>query len=553
MRKGTGDEREQGGIGRWARRHAPSLRAVAVAVIVLGLASIARTLPIGPMVESLSGWVRGLGAWGPAVFVLIYVVAVVALLPASALTIAAGAIFGLATGTIVVSIGSTIGAALAFLIARHLARDVVARRVRRYPRFEAIDRAVGSGGWKIVALLRLSPAVPFNLQNYLYGLTRIGFWPCVLTSWAAMLPGTLMYVYLGHAGRAGLEAASGGRTRSPAEWALLGVGLAATVVVTVYVTRMARKALREQSTLTSDPPDSPGSGSEPMPSSTRGTAILGGIALVVLALAGYVQARPGAIERLLLRLAGPPRVVLREAYPASPSGPHLDHSELDGLLRMHVSEGGWVDYVGLKRDAGRLDSYLRRVGDAPFDAMGRDEKLALLINAYNAFTLKLIVEHYPIDSIRSIPSGERWDAKRWKVGPYTWSLNQIENEQIRPRFREPRIHFALVCAAVGCPPLRSEAYAADRIDEQLEDQARYIHTHDRWFRTDGKLATVWLTALYKWYSGDFEQVAGSAIAYAARYVPGLRDALGSGRRPEVRWLDYDWSLNAIENRPGDER
>ena len=116
-------------------------------------------------------------------------------------------------GTIIVSLASTTGAALAFVIARYLARDSVARWVRRSPRFEAIDRAIGEEGWKIVALLRLSPAVPFNLQNYLYGLTKIRFWPCVLTSWAAMLPGTLMYVYLGVVGRAGLEAASGGRAR----------------------------------------------------------------------------------------------------------------------------------------------------------------------------------------------------------------------------------------------------------------------------------------------------------------------------------------------------
>jgi hypothetical protein len=96
--------------------------------------------------------------------------------------------------------------------------------------------------------------------------------------------------------------------------------------------------------------------------------------------------------------------------------------------------------------------------------MGRNEKLALLINAYNAFTLKLIVERLPVQSILDIPAAERWDAVRWKVGGQVWSLKQIEHEQIRPKFTEPRVHFALVCAAVGCPPLRNEAYDASRLD-----------------------------------------------------------------------------------------
>ncbi len=532
-------------------RLAPTIRTAAIVVILLSLALITRTLPFGKMVEALSNWVQGLGVWGAIVYGLIYIAAVVGLLPASVLTLAAGAIFGLVLGTIVVSLGSTIGAALAFLIARHLARDAVARQVRRYPRFEAIDRAVGSGGWKIVAMLRLSPAVPFNLQNYLYGLTRIGFWPCVLTSWVAMLPGTVMYVYLGYAGRAGLEAASGGRTRSPAEWAILVVGLIATVVVTVYVTRLARKALREQGNLASNSVAVADETGKPALSKASrrgwGTVILSLVALGTMTLAVDVQATPGFIEGLLQRLAGPPRVVLREAYAANPSGPHFDHTDFDELLRRHVSEGGAVDYAGLKQDEVKLKSYLSRIADAPFDALGRDEKLALLINAYNAFTIQLIIDHYPIDSIRSIPSAERWDAVRWKVGPHTWSLNQIEHEQIRPKFREPRVHFALVCAAVGCPPLRGEAYLPRRIDEQLDDQANYVHSHDRWVRFDSESNTLKLTSLYKWYGGDFEQVAGSLPVYVSHYLPTLQTSLNQGRKPNVVWLDYDWSLNSKEN------
>jgi uncharacterized membrane protein YdjX (TVP38/TMEM64 family) len=509
------------------------------------------------MVEALSGWVQGLGVWGPVVYGLIYVMAVVALAPASALTIAAGAIFGLWIGTITVSLASTTGAALAFLIARYLARDAVARRVRRYPKFEAIDRAIGEGGWKIVAMLRLSPAVPFNLQNYLYGLTKIRFWPCVLTSWVTMLPGTLMYVYLGHAGRVGLEAASGGRSRGPGEWALIVVGLLATVAVTVYVTRLARRALREHAEIAANGEESRRPGEEDRAASITGwpwgatiTAIL---ALVAGAGAVYIQVRPEALHGLLARLGGPPRVTLREAHAENPNGPRFDHRPLDELLKAHVAPGGWVDYRGLSRDSDKLAAYLARLAEAPFDELGRDEKLALLLNAYNAFTLRLILDYYPIDSIRLISEDRRWDAVRWKVGPYTWSLNQIEHEQIRPKFREPRVHFALVCAAIGCPPLRGEAYTAERLDEQLEGQARYVHSHRRWFRLTAAGGDVWLTPLYRWYRGDFEQVAGSVLGFASRYTRALKSVLDSGKAPAIRWLNYDWSLNSQDNRKEDVR
>jgi hypothetical protein len=374
----------------------------------------------------------------------------------------------------------------------------------------------------------------------------------VLTSWAAMLPGTLMYVYLGVVGRAGLEAASGGRARTPAEWALIVVGLIATIAVTVYVTRLARRAMREHAGIAANGEESRRLGEEDHATPTAGwpwgATIAALLALVAGAGAVYVQMRPDALHGFLARLGGPPRVVLKEAYSEDPGGPTFDHHGLDELLKAHVAAGGWVDYGGLAREAGKLDAYLARLADAPFDELGRDEKLALLINAYNAFTLRLILDQYPIDSIRSIPTDKRWDAVRWRIGPHIWSLDQIEHEQIRPKFREPRVHFALVCAAIGCPPLRREAYNAGRLDRQLEDQARYVHTHDRWFQLAPDAREVRLTSLYSWYGGDFEQVAGSALDFAARYVPALKQALEAGRRPELRWLDYDWSLNGIENK-----
>ncbi len=301
-------------VAGWMRRHGSAIRVISVAAIALSLFVIARKLPVGTVVESLSGWVQRLGVWSPVVYGLIYVAAVVALVPASALTIAAGALFGLLVGTITVSLASTTGAALAFLIARHLARDAVARRVGRYPKFAALDRAIGEGGWKIVAMLRLSPAVPFNLQNYLYGLTKIGFWPCVLTSWVTMLPGTLMYVYLGVVGRASLDAASGGRARTRGEWALMVVGLLATVAVTVYVTRLARRAMREHKEMAAnhDEPRRAGQGEHVPPSEGRpwGTAVIVLLALITVGAAVYVQWRSEVMQDLLLRIGGPPRMTL---------------------------------------------------------------------------------------------------------------------------------------------------------------------------------------------------------------------------------------------------
>ncbi len=185
---------------------------------------------------------------------------------------------------------------------------------------------------------------------------------------------------------------------------------------------------------------------------------------------------------------------------------------------------------------------------APFDQLGRNEKLALLINAYNAFTLRLILDHAPVDSIKAIAEDQRWDAARWQVGGHTWSLNQIEHEQIRPNFREPRIHFALVCAAVGCPPLRAGAFTGDRLDEQLEEQTRYVHRHGTWYRYDPAANTLNLTRLYDWYGGDFEQVAGSVAAFPARYDPPLRVAIDRGQQPRIQWLPYNWDLNSQKNR-----
>ena len=186
--------------------------------------------------------VEKLGPWGPVVFALLYILAAVLMVPGFALTLSAGTLFGVFHGTIIVSLASTTAAAVAFLIARYLARDAIAAKTRTVPAFATLDRAFGDDGWKLVGLIRLSPLFPFSLLNYAFGLTRVKFLHYVVASWAAMLPATLVYVYLGSLARAGAR----GGEKSPLEWTIYGVGLLATLAVTVFITKAAKKAMREQ-------------------------------------------------------------------------------------------------------------------------------------------------------------------------------------------------------------------------------------------------------------------------------------------------------------------
>ncbi|QDV82186.1 DUF547 domain-containing protein [Stieleria magnilauensis] len=280
----------------------------------------------------------------------------------------------------------------------------------------------------------------------------------------------------------------------------------------------------------------------------RRTMIFVSVSLLLVTAAAFAWFNVGAIERSLIGLFGPPQVELREAYSANAAGPTMDHSSFDSLLKKHVDDDGWVDYEGLEGEESKLDRYLQSVAAAPFDEMGRDEKLALLINGYNASTLKLILDQMPIDSIQDISEADRWDAVRWNIGGNQWSLNQIEHEQIRPKFAEPRVHFALVCAAIGCPPLRNEAYNATRVNDQLQDQTEYVHEHSTWFAFDPDSGKLQLTKLYSWYGGDFEQAAGSVSTFAARYSPALKQAIESGVASSPSWLPYDWNLNSLKNK-----
>jgi len=215
--------------------------AALVALVLLGRAA-------GGYVPAFAQWVNGLGAWGPAAFIAGYALAVVAFAPASLLTLAGGAIFGVGAGVAYVFAAAVIGSSLAFLISRYLARTAIERRLAGNEKFAAIDRAVGRQGRWIVFLLRLSPAFPFNLLNYALGLTRVSFADYVVAS-IGMVPGTILYVYYGKlAGDVATLASGTAVEKGAGYYGVLALGLVATIVVTTLVTRTARRALDEVTT-----------------------------------------------------------------------------------------------------------------------------------------------------------------------------------------------------------------------------------------------------------------------------------------------------------------
>ena len=203
-------------------------------------------------------WIQGIGPRGPIFLSGFYIVACVLLLPGSVLTLGAGFLFGLGTGFVSAWIGATLGACVAFLVGRNLARAWISKKMVMNPKFAAIDEAVAREGFKIVFLLRLSPVFPFNLLNYALGLTKIPFWKYALASALGMIPGGLMYVYLGSAAGSLAQIGQGGGEQTGGQRVLFWVGLAATAAVVTYVTRVARQGLQDASMAGTSGPNKPG-------------------------------------------------------------------------------------------------------------------------------------------------------------------------------------------------------------------------------------------------------------------------------------------------------
>lgn len=226
------------------------------------------------------------------------------------------------------------------------------------------------------------------------------------------------------------------------------------------------------------------------------------------------------------------------AYCGAPS-----HKEWSDLLKKHVDIHGHVSYGGMKQDAAGLVAYLDMLSACPpTDDWTREERLAYWINAYNAFTVKLIVDHYPVKSIKDI--GPRlaipfvnsvWDVAFFKIGGQEMTLNHIEHHILRKQFDEPRIHFAIVCASHSCPKLLNVAYSAHALEAQLH--ARAVDFINDPLRNRLSADRLELSAIFNWFKGDFTR-QGTLQAYIAKYAKVKVSA-----KARIAYLDYDWTLN----------
>jgi hypothetical protein len=218
------------------------------------------------------------------------------------------------------------------------------------------------------------------------------------------------------------------------------------------------------------------------------------------------------------------------------------------LLRSHVSSGA-VNYTALKADP-RLDAVIAYYSSVDHAKLSGNARMAFFINAYNAVTLKVVCDNLPVKSIRDIgtspskPATDVWDRPLANLKGQAMSLNDIEHKILRP-MADPRIHFALVCAAKSCPPLRNEAYRPERLNEQLDSQARTFLTNTLWNRFDEAAKTAKLSMIFSWFAADFAPTTADVLKGLATYLPQplQRSVQRNAAAYTVDYLEYDWSLN----------
>lgn len=232
------------------------------------------------------------------------------------------------------------------------------------------------------------------------------------------------------------------------------------------------------------------------------------------------------------RTAGPPE-----------EAPTVSHAIWDKLLKSHVNKDGFVDYKGFIRDSTKFNEYLGILSAAnpKADNWSRDEQMAFWINAYNAFTVKLIIDNYPVSSIKDIKKGiafvnSVWDIQFIKIGGDTYDLNNIEHKILRSKFKDARIHAAINCASYSCPVLRDEAYTAEKLDKQLTDAIRKFVNDPSRNKVSAKKAEI--SEIFKWFRKDFTRDAGSIRGFLNKYADKKLDANG-----KISHLEYNWNLN----------
>jgi hypothetical protein len=239
-------------------------------------------------------------------------------------------------------------------------------------------------------------------------------------------------------------------------------------------------------------------------------------------------------------------IIFSSCFTGIPRGSNkaVTHEQWTGLLKKHVTEKGLVNYKGFIADSAALNSYLQLLSaNAPAGNWTKEEKLAYWINAYNAYTVKLITQHYPLKSIKDIGPATQiifvntpWDKKFFSIGGKSMTLNTIEHKILRKKFKEPRIHFAVNCASISCPKLLNEAYEAATVDAQLTSQAKSFlaDTGKNQVTADNPK----LSSIFKWFNGDFKKTGLSKVAFINQYAP-----LKINDNANLDYLDYNWNLN----------
>jgi uncharacterized membrane protein YdjX (TVP38/TMEM64 family) len=471
------------------------VRPVIILLVIAAGIVAARALGLGEVIRlenvaRLKQWIEGYGALAPAIYVAGYILATVFFVPGLPITVLGGVAFGPAWGTLYVWIGATIGLGLAFLVARYAVRSTVERWVRTSPRIARMDGQVAEHGWRIVMLTRVVPIFPFNLQNYAYGITRIGFWPYLITSSICILPATVALTFAGGA----LSEGRGDVKR------------------------------------------------------TLGYLAIAGVLLVLISLIPrWIQRRSALAGNLLKAVAA--GVMLGAALPAQAA----DGDAYARLLKAHVRPGvvsgitlNLVDYAAIKADP----DYARALGalaeTRPGSLTSDSERIAFWVNAYNLAAIKAVLDQYPTTSIKDGGTlfSPIWKKKVATVGGTAHSLDDIEHGILRKAFNEPRVHVAIVCASLSCPDLRAEPFDAARLDAQLDEQAAAFlsnATKGLLPGADGRTARV--SSIFKWFAGDFSASGGVAAFLRAKAGSPLAGRLGALTDAGLSYLDYDWSLN----------
>ena len=228
----------------------------------------------------------------------------------------------------------------------------------------------------------------------------------------------------------------------------------------------------------------------------------------------------------------------------------FDHAKFDQILKTYVDTEGRVDYNGIAAD-NTFDEYMRTLENAKADALSRDGQLAFWINAYNAVTIDKVIKWKPKKSVRETFVPGVWTGTKFftsrdhTVAGQRLSQDDIEHEILRKRFQDPRIHFAIVCASTGCPPLPQFAYTAENVQNKLADETRKYLNSKRGLQIDYVENTMMLSKLFDWFAGDFESKSGSVTNFIKPYLDEKAMAF-IDRMPKVSYIEYDWALNAKE-------